>query len=115
MGFAALPVKNLQKRIKKMRETRGRQRNRTKDALHKLSTRMVKEQHDASFVFEELKGIRKTSREAKTSKKLRIYLNMCPYRMYQSMIEYKSMKRTLYVSPRGTSSECPVCGGRLER
>ena len=31
-----------------------------------------------------------------------------------SMVEYKSPKRTVYVSPRGTSSECPVCGGRLK-
>ena len=30
------------------------------------------------------------------------------------MVEYKSPKRTIYVSPRGTSSECPVCGGKLE-
>jgi putative transposase len=66
------------------------------------------------FVFENLKGIRKTSEGAKRSRKLRTYLNRWPYRLYQSMVEYKSPKRTVYVSPRGTSSECPVCGGRLE-
>jgi putative transposase len=109
-----LHVKNTQKRAKKLRETRGRQRNRIKDALHKLSTRIVKENPDASFVFENLKGIRKTSDGAKKSKKLRTYLNRWPYRMYQSMVDYKSDNRTVYVSPRGTSSERPVCGGRLE-
>ena len=109
-----LHVKNTQKRAKKLRETRGRQRNRIKDALHKLSTRIVKENPDASFVFENLKGIRKTSDGAKKSKKLRTYLNRWPYRMYQSMVEYKSNNRTIYVSPRGTSSKCPVCGDRLE-
>jgi putative transposase len=109
-----LHVKNTQKRAKKLRETRGRQRNRIKDALHKLSTRIVKENPDASFVFENLKGIRKTSDGAKKSKKLRTYLNRWPYRMYQSMVDYKSDNRTVYVSPRGTSSKCPVCGGKLE-
>jgi transposase len=54
-------VKNPQKRAKKLRETRGRQRNRIKDALHKLSTKTVRENPDASFVFEDLRGIRKTS------------------------------------------------------
>ncbi|MDG7025021.1 MAG: transposase [Nitrososphaerota archaeon] len=107
-------VTNPQKRVKKLKETRGRQRNRIKDALHKLSTEQVRKSPDASFVFEDLKGIRKTSEASKRSKKLRTYLNRWPYRMYQSMVEYKSTNRTVYVSPRGTSSECPVCGGRLE-
>jgi putative transposase len=44
-----LHVKNPQKRIAKLRETRGRQRNRIKDALHKLSAKMVRENPDASF------------------------------------------------------------------
>jgi len=105
-------VRNPQKRAKKLRETRGRQRNRIKDALQKLSAEQVKQNPDASFVFENLKGIRK-NREVK-SKKLRTYLNRWPYRLYQSMVEYKSENRTLYVSPRGTSTECPVCGGKLE-
>jgi putative transposase len=34
--------------------------------------------------------------------------------MYQSMVDYKSPNRTLYVNPRGTSSECPVCGDKLK-
>jgi len=34
--------------------------------------------------------------------------------MYQSMVEYKSPFRTVYVSPGGTSSRCPVCGGKLK-
>ncbi|MDG7018246.1 MAG: transposase [Nitrososphaerota archaeon] len=109
-------VKNPQKRAKKLRETRGRQRNRIKDALHKLSTAQVRRNPDASFVFEDLKGIRRRmiSEGTKRSRKLRTYLNRWPYRMYQSFVEYKSLNRTMYVSPRGTSSECPVCGGRLE-
>lgn len=106
-------VRNPQKRQKKVRETRGRQRNRIRDALHKLSTKMVREHPGTTFVFENLKGVRKNGNRVK-SKKLRTYLNRWPYRMYQSMVDYKSPNKTLYVSPRGTSSECPVCGGKLE-
>jgi putative transposase len=106
-------VRNLQKRATKIRETRGRQRNRIKDTLHKLSTEIVKANPDASFVFENLKGIRRNG-ENNTGRRFRTYLNRWPYRMYQSMVEYKSPKRLVYVSPRGTSSECPVCGEELE-
>jgi len=110
-----LHVRNPQKRAKKLRETRGRQRNRIRDTLHKLSIKTVRENPDASFVFENLKGIRKTSEGAKRSRKLRTYLNRWPYRLYQSMVEYKSRNLTIYVSPRGTSSKCPVCGSKLEQ
>ncbi len=106
-------VKNPKKRTKKLRETRGRQRNRIKDVLQKLSTRQVRENPSASFVFENLRGIRRNN-GGKKSKRFRTYLNRWPYRLYQSMVEYKSPNHTLYVSPQGTSSECPVCGGRLE-
>ncbi|MDA4119853.1 MAG: transposase [Thaumarchaeota archaeon] len=106
-------VRNPQKRTEKLKETRGRQRNRIKDALHKLTTKTVGENPDTSFVFEDLKGIRNTG-GGKKSRIFRTYLNRWPYRLYQSMVEYKSPKRTLYVSPRGTSSECPVCGGKLK-
>jgi putative transposase len=110
-------VKNPEKRARKLAETRGRQRNRVRDALHKLSTRIVGENPATSFVFENLRGIRNGGKKRKAtsrSKKLRTYLNRWPYRMFQDMVEYKSRCRTLYVSPRGTSSECPVCGGKLE-
>jgi len=107
-----LHVKNPKKRAKKLKETRGRQRDRIKDALQKLSTEQVRKNPGASFIFERLTGIRENG-NAK-SKRLRTYLNRWPYRMYQSMVEYKSPFRTVYVSPGGTSSRCPVCGGRLE-
>ncbi len=105
-------VRNPQKRAKKLRETRGRQGNRVRGALHKFSTEQVKMNPNTSFVFENLKGIRKSGE--KRSGRFRTYLNRWPYRLYQSMVEYKSPNRTLYVHPKGTSSECPVCGGRVE-
>ena len=114
-------VKNPEKRTKKLSETRGRQRRRVRDILQKMSTKIVRENPDTSFIYEDLKGIRGGGRGGEgeerrrcASKKLRTYLNRWPYRMFQNMVEYKSQRRTIYVSPRGTSSECPVCGGELE-
>lgn len=109
-----LHVRNPAKRARKLRETRGRQRNRVKDTLQKLSTNFAKANPGTTFVFENLKGIRKAENPRPSSKKLRTYLNRWPYRMFQGMVEYKSRMKTLYVSPRGTSSECPVCGGKIK-
>jgi len=105
-------VRNPQKRNRKLAECRGRQRNRIKDALHKVSTQQVRKNPGTSFIFENLKGIRKSG-ETK-GLKFRTTLNRWPYHMYQSLVDYKSPNRTIYASPRGTSSECPVCGGKLE-
>jgi putative transposase len=105
-------VRNPQKMKRKLKETRGRQRNRIMDALHKLSSKMVKDNPDTTFVFEDLTGVRGVG--GGKGKRFRTRLNRWPYRMYQSFVDYKSPKKTLYPDPRGTSSECPVCGGILE-
>ncbi|MEM4109261.1 MAG: transposase, partial [Conexivisphaerales archaeon] len=105
-------IHNRQKKYRKLRQARGRQKNRVNDALQKLTTEMVKENPGASFVFENLNGIR-TSGNNK-GRKFRTKLNRWPYRLYQKMIEYKSSFKTVYVNPRGTSSKCPVCGDKLK-
>ena len=105
-------IKNKEKRYKKLKESRGRQRNRIKDALHKLSSKIVSEHLESSFILEDLRTIKKSSNNK--SKKLRTYLNRWPYSQFQKMLEYKSQFRSVYVNPEGTSSECPVCGGRLD-
>ena len=105
-------LRNPQKRKKKLKQTRGRQQNRVKDAMHKLSSRMVKEHPGSSFILEDLRNIRNTTKPQ--SKKLRTYLNRWPYNQFQRMIEYKSHYKTIYVNPEGTSSECPVCGGKVK-
>ena len=105
-------IKNPQKRTKKLEKTRGRQRNRLRNAMHKLSANMVKEFPDTTFVLEDLKHIRKSAKNK--SRKFRAYLNRWPYAEFHKMLEYKSPNRLIKVNPGGTSSECPVCGGKLK-
>ena len=105
-------VRNPQKRSKKLKQTRGRQRRRIRDAMHKQSSALVKEHPETSFVLEDIKGIRKSGGDK--GKRFRTYLNRWPYAEFQKMIEYKSQQKTVYVNPRGTSSECPVCGERIK-
>ena len=104
-------IPNKQKRDRKIKETKGRQENRVNDALQKLSTKVVEENPDTTFVFEDLKGIRNNGDNK--GKTFRTELNRWPYRSFQKMVEYKSSCKTVYVNPRGTSSECPVCGSKL--
>jgi putative transposase len=106
-----LHVKNPQKRAEKLEETRGRQRRRIKDALHKLSSGLVRRYPGATFVLEDLKHIKNKRTEGR---RFRERLNRWPYRMVQTMVDYKSPRTTLYIDPRGTSSRCPVCGGKIE-
>ena len=105
-------VRNKKKRDRKLRETRGRQKNRVKDAMHKLSSQMVRDHPQSSFILENLRSVRKNSKTK--SRKLRTYLNRWPYSQFQRMLDYKSHYKTIYVNPEGTSSVCPVCGGGLK-
>jgi putative transposase len=93
-------IRNTQKRHRKLKEARGRQCNRVKDALHKLSTSLVNENHDTTFVVEDLRNIRKSAKPQ--GKKLRTYLNRWPYAEFLRMIEYKSPNKVIKVNPRGT-------------
>lgn len=108
-----LHVRNPAKRERLLRKMRTRCQNRVKDTLHKLTSRVVKENPEASFVFENLKGIR-NNRKVRSIRNLRAGVNRWPQRMYQQMVMYKSPNKTLFVSPKGTSSNCPVCNGKLE-
>jgi putative transposase len=105
-------IKNPQKRDRKLKENSKKQALRVCDAIHKLTTGLVRRYPEATFVLEDLKHIRRAGRPE--GRRFRTRLNRWPYRMAQSQIDYKSPTETLYLNPRGTSSECPVCGGKIE-
>ncbi|PYB69001.1 hypothetical protein DMB44_01240, partial [Thermoplasma sp. Kam2015] len=120
--------RNPAKRDRKLKEAKHRQRNVIRDRLQKLTTELVKDNDDKTFVFEDLTNIKengkkknnkdknndKSKNNPNRSKKFRTDINRWPYRLFQGFIDYKSNNKTLYIHPEGTSSECPVCGGKLE-
>jgi IS605 OrfB family transposase len=107
-------IKNTAKRNRKLKEAKHRQRNIIKDKLQKLTTEIVNN-NDKIFVFEDLTNIKKKKNSNNNkSKRFRTDINRWPYRLFQRFIDYKSNNKTLYINPEGTSSECPVCGGKLE-
>ncbi|MEM3498336.1 MAG: IS200/IS605 family accessory protein TnpB-related protein [Conexivisphaerales archaeon] len=58
----------------------------------------MKENPGASFVFEDLNGIRTGGNNK--GRKFRGKLNRWPFNAYQKMIEYKSSFKTVYVNSR---------------
>jgi len=110
--LARYKPKTAQKLMKKYSD---REKNRTRDLCHKISKRIldIAKQHNLGILMENLKGIRKRIRYGRQMNRR---LHNWNFRMLQFYIEYKARFNGLpviYVNPRGTSSLCPICGGRL--
>lgn len=93
----------------------ARETAKAKDLCHKISRAIVDfaKQHGFGIIMEDLKGIRNHINKGRM---LNRRLHSWNFRKLQSYIEYKAKVEGLpvvYVSPRGTSSLCPTCGGKL--
>ncbi|MEM2571025.1 MAG: transposase [Thermoproteota archaeon] len=109
-----------------------RERNKVRDFLHKLSKHIAGRCKGYTIVFEDLKGLRKsTNREVKRynrfsgkvqgcsvhSKRFKRVWNTMPVRKLQFYVEYKHLLNgyaTLYVDRRNTSKICSVCGSIIK-
>jgi putative transposase len=95
---------------------RGRERRRVEDIYHKLANKIIDETKKlkaSTIVLEELANMRKRIRH---SKAINGRLNRWSFRKLQEIMEYKAKLAGLnvtYVNARGTSSLCPICGGKL--
>jgi putative transposase len=95
---------------------RGRERRRVEDIYHKLANKIIDEAKKlkaSTIVLEELANMRKRIRH---SKAINGRLNRWSFRKLQEIMEYKAKLAGLnvvYVDARGTSSLCPICGGKL--
>jgi putative transposase len=93
----------------------GREERKARDLCHKISREIVDfaKQHGFGMVMEDLKGIRK---HISKGRMLNRRLHSWNFRKLQLYIEYKAKLEGLpvtYVNPRGTSTLCPICGGKL--
>ncbi|PUA31599.1 MAG: transposase [Candidatus Terraquivivens tikiterensis] len=93
----------------------GRRKHKAADECHKISKKIVSfaSEHKMGVVMEDLKGIRK---RIDYGRRLNRRLHSWNFRKLQFYIEYKARLNGLpviYVNPKGTSSLCPVCGGKL--
>ena len=74
---------------------------------------MAREERATTIVLENLKNIR---RRIKRTKELNGRLHRWSFRRLQFIVEYKAKLNgvnVVYANPKGSSSYCPICGGRL--
>jgi putative transposase len=104
------------KGVKKAIDRHGeRIRNITWDYAHKVGDLVAElaSKHSSVIVLEDLENLRESNKKNKEFNKR---LGLWFYRRVQFCIEYEAGERNIGVvkiNPRGTSSKCPRCGGKL--
>ena len=111
--------KKLQKqsRYKQVKKIKNRESRIVRDLNHKISRRIVDEavKNRAGIVLEDLKGIRKTKKQAKSFK---YSLNSWSFFQLKQFLEYKAKLLgipVVKIDPRYTSQQCGRCGLLGER
>jgi len=106
--------KNLQKKkkYKAVKNIRDRESRIVRDLNHKISSKLVKEakRQNAGIVLEDLKGIRKNKKQAKSFKGT---LNSWSFYQLLQFIIYKAKLLgvpVVQIDPRYTSQQCSICG-----
>jgi len=113
-----LKYKNARKRFQKkakyilVKKTKGRESRIVRDLNHKISRRIVNEavSQNAGIVMEDLKGVRKTKKQAKSFK---YSLHSWSFFQLKQFVEYKAKLLGIPVfkiDPRYTSQQCSRCG-----
>jgi putative transposase len=111
--------KKLQKqgRYKQVKKIKNRESRIVRDLNHKISRRIVDEavKQNAGIVLEDLKGIRKTKKQARSFK---YSLNSWSFYQLKLFLEYKAKLQgipVVRIDPRYTSQQCSQCGLLGER
>lgn len=96
---------------KVIQKAKGRERNRVRDLVHKVSRAIVDTFRGYRIIMEDLKGIRE---HIKHGKKMNRRLYSWNFRLLQSFVDYKAklnQSPIVYLNPRGSSKNCSRCGG----
>jgi len=105
------------KGVRKAIERHGKRiKNISWDYAHKTGNTIAKLafKHNSVIILEDLEKLKENNK--KEDKEFNKKLGLWFYRRIQFCIEYEAMERNLQVAkidPRGTSSKCPRCGGKL--
>jgi putative transposase len=97
-----------------LRRVRGRERRRVDHRLHIAVNELLSQVGERNIVLEDLtkttEECMRDTRGANPRRRLAVWT----HGRFQRLVDYKAHTRVLRVNPRGTSSECPRCGGRLD-
>lgn len=106
--------KNLKKQRRVLRKYSERQRNRTIDYIRKTTApEIVKIAAGGNIIFEDLSMVTNDCGPSAPSKELRRRITRWTHGLIQREVEQRSPSMVVHVNPRGTSSKCPRCGGKV--
>jgi len=107
-------LKDLRHQRAVLRRYRRREHRRVSARLHVATTQLLREVGEHQIILENLTDAAQTIlRRRPRGRTMRRRLSSWTYDELTRMIGYKAHTPVLFVDPRGTSSECPRCGGHL--
>ena len=106
--------RDLRQQRRVLRRLRGRERHRTKALLHTAVNSLLGKAGERNIILEDLAEIRADLMKEVRAKKSRRRISSWTQGAVRRIIEYKSKNAVVCVNPKGTSSECPRCGGPLD-
>lgn len=102
----------LQRKV--LRRAKRREKNRVMPLLHRAANELVTEAGKRNIVLEDLTKTQEELLKTTKGRDQRRRLSVWTQGQFQRIVGYQAHTRVLHVNPRGTSSECPRCGGRLD-
>jgi putative transposase len=96
-----------------LRRYRGRERRRVTPLLHAAANQLLAAAGDRNIILEDLTLTTDQLLKGGGSPDQRRRLSSWTHGQLYRFVTYKSHTRVVRVNPRGTSSECPRCGGPL--
>jgi IS605 OrfB family transposase len=106
--------KDLRQQRRVLRRSRWRERRRVEPFLHQAANEFLSAAGDRNIVLEDLSTAQEELMRTTKRPDARRRLSRWTQGQFQRIVSYKARTQVVHVNPRGTSSECPRCGGRLD-
>ncbi len=104
---------DLRAQRKVLRRYRGREANRTTSLLHRAANELLSKLGEKNIIFEDLSRTTEECVRLTSGAEQRRRLCVWTHGQFIRIVEYKARTAVVRVNARGTSSECPRCGGPL--
>ncbi len=108
----AIP-KDLRAQRRVLRRSRNRERNRVMPLLHRTANELLASVGDRNIILEDLSNTTEELQRTTPGTARRRKLGVWTHGQFTRLVSYKARTVVVRVNPRGTSSECPRCGGPL--
>jgi putative transposase len=108
----AIP-RDLKAQRKVLRRYRNRERNRVMPLLHQAANELLTKVREKNIILEDLSRTTEECERSTASAEQRRRLCVWTHGQFARIVTYKARTAVVRVNARGTSTECPRCGGPL--